>query len=401
MPNAQTQTVSPTQETENDVEQTSCSICDTLVLNDDLRFAEDTALCEDCYYEEASSCASCGDTYYRENMNYCDICEEDLCRYCDQDHHHEDHDQEYDNDGRNAFRNIDTKEKKFIDDKQGTTITSLRPFGIEIELLLPDYSTACDVSETLDPSHGLAPDGSLSGNGYAIEIQSTILSGKKGETEVKNICALLNNKHGKVNRSCGYHLHLDSADYFEKAPLIKKLWLFYSVFDAVILATLPPTRRKNTYCTPVSKIYGYNDINLAYSTQALEQIWYKEKSNKKIAGRKKFKDSTRYCGFNLHSLLANKHLEIRYHSATLNAVKMLNWVALHQAIMDNIKSNLITSNDIHDTESLLSIESKIEKFFSLLELPTTLEKYFKRRIKKFNASENILSDKPKKELCAV
>jgi Putative amidoligase enzyme len=198
-------------------------------------------------------------------------------------------------------------------------------------------------------------------------------------------------------------VHLDAADFMpaqdantELARLIalRDLMTFYLSFEDVLLALLPQSRRTNNYCKAFKSAYAWEDIAHAGSRKTLESVWYKAAELDEVARRKVNKyDSSRYRGVNFHSLFNGGHLEIRYHSGTLNPRKVLEWVNLHGRIMDRI-----ADRTLHFANALytLTLTEKITLFFSLLELPADSQKYFQARIEKFTLG---LSDEAM--LCAA
>ena len=246
----------------------------------------------------------------------------------------------------------------------GEIIKSRRSFGLEIECLTSERNAIARAMPTL----GVQNDGSVQGD-YGVEFQTPIMSKKAGEDYVKQLCKLL--KTGEVNQSCGLHVHLSAEDVKSR---LQTIWRFYTVFDNVILSFLPASRRSNTYCKPISKLYSHADIQ-NNSGEGLELLWYSiprgttrsrlDEILRRVKGESKH--GSRYCGINLHTLITDGHLEVRYHSATLSAKKILYWVKLHQSILDTIKENMNMGSLISKADSMLSIVEKTQYLFDDIE----------------------------------
>jgi hypothetical protein len=180
--------------------------------------------------------------------------------------------------------------------------------------------------------------------------------------------------------------------------------VFYLCFEDVLFSFLPHSRRGNTYARRLNTAYNVTEILNAYTVEQLEKIWYRQRNRARIKDIKesKYHDS-RYTGVNLHSLFSDGHLEIRYHSGTLNAIKILEWTALHQAILDGAVGKTETLNDtltvqepyytVDQAMQSLHITNQAEKtrlFFQLLRLPERAQQYWIERQKTFdNVKENI------------
>jgi hypothetical protein len=226
------------------------------------------------------------------------------------------------------------------------------------------------------------------------------MAGITGERQITAMMKHLNEQAFTVNQSCGLHVHLDAADFMpaldsstelRRMLALRELMTFYLSFDDVLLAFLPQSRRTNSYCKAFKTAYAWEDLADAGSRNKLESLWYKATDGDEVARRKVEKyDASRYRGVNFHSLFSGGHLEIRYHSGTLNARKILEWVNLHGRIMDKIADGTIGH---HNALYTLTLTEKITLFFSLLELPEHSRQYFEARVEKFNpdvADENTL-----------
>ena len=218
-----------------------------------------------------------------------------------------------------------------------------------------------------------------------------MLSGKKGLNYLKYFTDELSKNDFSVDSRCGLHIHLDGKDFVgndnAKLAKLKKLALFYLYFEDVIMSFIPESRRKNTYCLPISESFTSRQVINCYTLEDFETLWYKDtdKANKERRKSNKY-DDTRYAGINFHSLLSNKHLEIRYHTGSISYVKMMNWAKLHIMIMNSI--TLLQDFHIKNAKYLTSLTAKTDLMFKLIKLDDESIIYFKDRQKKFyNGSE--------------
>lgn len=274
---------------------------------------------------------------------------------------------------------------QFQSTEAGKIITSQRVFSAEIECYAEDESAANKIARLIPKAVGITDDGSLSD--YGIELQTPKLKGKNGEQCIKDVCKVLNTQGATITKDCGLHIHLDGKGLLPRTlttvepTALKQLWQFYVAFDDVMLSFLPKSRRTNSFCRSMKDTAKYNHIGNAKTQRDIEVLWYKTSNVSYLNQNKSHqKHGSRYHGVNIHILLAEKHLEIRFHSGTINATKMLEWTAMHQRICDMAASNtLITSEAMLD----LDLERKTKMFFTILGLPARAEKYFTRRQTQF------------------
>lgn len=328
-----------------------------------------------------AECRECGDVFAFADTfsfmcysctNWCTNCEQSPCE-CEEEENRIDIDER-------MYAGNDLEE--FQSSASGKIITSKRVFSAEIEAYQKSQRRMNNTTEALSEHIGITSDGSLSYGG--VEFQTPKLKGKNGEQAIKDLCKVLNGNQFTVNRETGLHIHLDGKGLLPRTltthePVaLKQLWQFYLAFDEVMLSFLPQSRRNNRYAKSMMKQnISYNRIAQAKTQRDIEVLWYHDSRVQSINYNKahKYHDS-RYHGINLHILLAEKHLEVRFHSGTLNATKILEWTAMHQRIAD-----MATAHELITSESMLSLplEAKTKMFFTILGLPKRAQKYFERR----------------------
>lgn len=343
-----------------------CAACEDEKYEEDIIIANNgITYCSDCWGERFFICDNCGIERRQEDYHAhgeCDFCQ-------DEDDNVRPHSRDYSLDDLPAFQSA----------TKGKIITSHRIFSAEIECYAPSSEAMRALETGLPRAFGISEDGSLGDNG--VEFQTPKLKGKKGEETMRLITGLLKEHAYTVEDDCGLHIHLDGEGFeMNKNPMevpkaLKSLLEFYLVYENVMLSFLPKSRRGNRYCCNL-------DVSLAAlqrvtSLRQLEKLWYRTESDATIERCKPDKwHTSRYYGINFHSLIGRGHLEVRYHSGTINGTKILNWVALHQKIMDMAVSGTL-SNDV-------AALSPVESFFDILQLPKPIEDYFRARRAKFS-----------------
>jgi hypothetical protein len=185
-----------------------------------------------------------------------------------------------------------------------------------------------------------------------------VISFKIGEAKIlTDICAKLASLGAKVNKSCGLHVHFDCRHL--EARQVTTLGKRIALTVPALKQLLPKSRQSNSYCR--------DTIN-------------------------SHKRGSRYVFVNLHSYFKHKTLEIRGHSGTTDAEKILYWIELLQAIMG--KRNTTVVNHAED----LLVHFK---------LSPKLETYVLNRFSKFNRtslvepSDDVSDDNQAQESLAV
>jgi hypothetical protein len=131
--------------------------------------------------------------------------------------------------------------------EQGTIIKSDRQFGLEFEVNL-DLAGQHTLRDLVARDFNLVHDGSVNAG---IEVVSPILCGKTGEDKIKAMCSSLQKVKAGADDSCGLHVHIDAADYFENTRIdLTTLSVIGKIRDCriyVLDATLQKTMREDNY----------------------------------------------------------------------------------------------------------------------------------------------------------
>lgn len=270
----------------------------------------------------------------------------------------------------------------------GETIKSKRIFSAEIEMFVSGTPHLHAISKLLPRQIGLAQDASIRQE-YGLEIQSPRLQGKTGEKLLTDITHILNKTGAQVDRSCGLHIHLDGKSIMPKSrkeyPMaLLQLWKAHLIFEDVILSFLPFERRASKYARPMRPYFSPIEIDSMETLYEVERLWYRQQDRNHIRDAKQHHHhSSRYFGFNLHPLLAQGHLEIRYHPGTTNLNKILEWVNLHALVMDMAAAGGFTNEFLLDAQNTLLLKDKTKMLFAQIGLAGKSKQYFFERQRKF------------------
>ncbi len=385
------------------VKKIECNECEDDIEIDDAKLStlDDKYYCESCYYDKFFECSWCNEEKLQENCydtryngTICQDCYDNrfwTCNNCDTIYLDNESCDNCDDDDECSI-----PERPYYTGKKYCQDNS-RTFSCEIECYYPNAQKLHETIEEIPAEIGICEDGSLDSKG--IEFNTPILSGKNGFKLLKDFTDILNKNEFTVNQSCGLHIHLGGKDICENEYILQKMMIFFMVFEDVIMSFLPESRRENSYCLPLSEFYHLKEIKETNSIEDFEILWYREKSKEQRDERKKDRhDRSRYCGINFHSLLANGHLEIRYHSGTINYEKISNWIKLFVLILDKIvdsssgsyghqMSSRLNTPTLLKTKFILSLPEKTKTFFEMIDLPKELQDYFLKRQKLFSVNE--------------
>lgn len=83
-----------------------------------------------------------------------------------------------------------------------------RTIGIEIESFMQDP----DMGPLQETGVDISGDGSISGDGQGVEIQTPPVRGAKAEKMIRAACDALNEQNAQQNSSCGVHVHVDAKE---------------------------------------------------------------------------------------------------------------------------------------------------------------------------------------------
>ena len=211
-----------------------------------------------------------------------------------------------------------------------------RAFAVELEF----YAPAAEVW-TL-PNCG--QDGSLTDvrqGEEGAEYRSGPVTSFDGMKEVTRFCHAARKAGGRVDKTCGHHVHVDVNDL--PVETIAKVVQLYDLLEPALYQIVPPSRREGRYAKPRNR--GFHRHS------------YRE-----------CQTESRYYGLNLESIQKHGTLEFRLAAGTLNARKVFYWVLLCHLVVETGIS--ITRKGMRHLRSLAVIDPmlallKVAKYGSL------------------------------------
>jgi hypothetical protein len=266
-------------------------------------------------------------------------------------------------------------------------------------------------------------DGSVRGSEYV----TGVLKGDAGFNQLYNISNLLN-KQNKVDKSCGMHVHIGGANFNKSFSVYAHI--LSEKIENSMFSIVSKTRRHNSYCGDVIplelesiiKKYGISyGVEVAYETLfkamtygRLPSISYNRKRDNHHYGRYcgkyngiEDKDNFRYkwvnlipCNFNVRNYVHPAHgydneantIEFRFHSGTLNYVKIKNFTLICMAFVSYVENN---KTDILNKE-VITLEDIIESTYRKNVKP--LLSYVDMRQKLFNNDPELLESSDKQKI---
>jgi Putative amidoligase enzyme len=142
---------------------------------------------------------------------------------------------------------------------------------------------------------------------FPVEIKTKVLSGiDEWEAVVPQTMAIVSFLGGRVNHTCGHHVHVSFDECQSNPRAVRSLIHLFWRFEPVIYGLVAPSRRTCGYSTPLelADVQSVTGSDTFYPGQ-----W------------------DRRHGLNLQNLTADHpHLELRYHNGTLNDEKARHWL---------------------------------------------------------------------------
>ena len=231
-----------------------------------------------------------------------------------------------------------------------TTIsTEQRPFGVEIEFKSPltreqiaaELSAAGIDAQAEGYNHRTAShwklvyDASVQ-NGHEL-VSPPMAFNAESFAEIETVCRVLAAIGARVDRQCGLHVHHDAAGLSDRE--IVKAVATYVKYEAHIDQIMPMSRRgQNNSMLKSLYVMG--------SPKATIQAVNRCKSRQDLVNL--YRD--RYYKVNVHSLSRHGTLEIRHHSGTIEAAKIVNWVKLTRYML--VWSRQVASVQIRNEDRL-------------------------------------------------
>jgi hypothetical protein len=198
-----------------------------------------------------------------------------------------------------------------------------------------------------------------------LEIVSPILDPSRGDDcyhEIVKVCTALNSIGAKVTAQCGLHVHLYVAN--KSVKTIAKFVGMYVRMEHLLDLAMPKSRRgnHNQYCRSLLASWDANGQRNHYgrhgSFDRLGDDELMARANGAIAatrharnirdlqGITNFADD-RYTKLNLMAFDRQGTIEVRHHSGTTNANKIIMWVRFLQSMLRRAESSTFVRNLLH------------------------------------------------------
>lgn len=218
----------------------------------------------------------------------------------------------------------------------------------------------------LPDDFGIVEDGSLS-NG--VEVLSPPARGSALVEKITSIMATLKGAGWEATSSCGLHVHLDARDKRRDKRYLSRLFALGFAIEDVLFSLQESERHENSYSIPLRKHYSLLEVRGPKSAD-FEYIY--EKTNKSDrrhlnADRLSKYGGQRYHGFNFHSVFHRGTLECRIHEGTTDAVRILHWAEILQAVLDKAEKR-ISYNELIKVMKIEDRPKKIDAVGRLLRL---------------------------------
>ena len=289
-------------------------------------------------------------------------------------------------------------ETEIPDEEQPTSELSVdapmtRKFGIELEVehsneqqlarIIESTGVRCryeGYTHAVLSSWKVVHDGSVR-HGY--EIVSPVLEGEAGIAEAKKVCLALEAANVKVNKSCGFHVHVDMTGTTYEA--MRRLCLLWLKYEPLIEHILPKSRKSNTnqYCkSAISQFDSFAD-----AVQELSTI----RSHSELMG--KFCDvDDRYYKLNPTVFTRQGTVEFRCAPGTTLASKMENWVRFCVSMVEyalNTNSAIITTDNLSSEQIAANPLAELEAMCDTLRVNASVKEYILSRGRNFATLESV------------
>lgn len=263
-------------------------------------------------------------------------------------------------------------------------VQSSRTFGVELECTNKHRLRFLLGLSLVPKEWGLKSDGSVGGR-YPREVVTNPLFGKVGENKLMEGCdALIDcGFEASSEYGCGTHVHIgvpEANTHREDDELnLRILSLLYTVIDPVFYSLLPTDRRGNRFCNLLTTSLALIDNKTKKPVRSWEE--YKRLDMACTNGQygtvekviaQKCRDGIscgggKYYGINMGNIYRQRHtIEIRYHEGTLNAERLLHWIAFHVAIIDHVLGGNVSEEEVLQLAKIEDIEFLFNELMSMI-----------------------------------
>jgi hypothetical protein len=186
-----------------------------------------------------------------------------------------------------------------------------------------------------------------------------VLTGDSGMKQLNKVCNILS-ENCTINSKCGVHVHIGNLKFTKEN--IVYMYILGKLLENEIFSIMPKSRRNNSYCRALKDLgLRFTELRkstpFAYDVQIDEyfNLVFKEVSGGRLPDRKinklynhpsgskcgYDKNAQRYCWLNFVTAMFDTKkkadsytLEFRIHYATLNYIKIKNWLKICVAFVN-------------------------------------------------------------------
>jgi len=240
---------------------------------------------------------------------------------------------------------------------------ALNRAGIDVRVENYNHTTRSHWKLVYDASVNSAGTGCTRGGN---EIVSPVLQGEEGLEELKLVVKVIEEVGGKVDRTCGVHVHHGASDLDLNG--IKNIAKLYTKYELIFDSLVPESRRKNNnrYCCSLT-------ANELHSIETAQDLW-------DIHGECII---SRYRKLNVQSFFKYQTIEFRQHGGSLNGNKIANWIRLTQQVVEKAKVARKV-NPIKGETTLKSQHRMYQRMKKELGIDEELNKELLKRMKELN-----------------
>ena len=244
-------------------------------------------------------------------------------------------------------------------------------FGVEIECLPSSANTMRSVAAAIAAagvacqvdmySHSrrtywkVVTDASVSGG---FEVVSPVLRGEDGFAQLRKVCDTLTSLRCRVNRSCGFHVHVGVAD--QPIQFFKNLLKLYASAEDAIDSFMAPSRRasNNVFCRPLKTRIRTEQLEIATTLAEIAR------SIDQRSTAAEARSEGRYCKLNLQSFWQHGTVEFRQHQGTVEALKAENWTRLVLRMCLTARAGEKTVSTVQDLMDAVGASDVEKSYFS-------------------------------------
>jgi hypothetical protein len=200
-------------------------------------------------------------------------------------------------------------------------------------------------------------------NGF--EVVSPILEGEAGIADLVKVCNVLKQLNAQVNKSCGFHVHHNAADW--GIQKFRNLFKRFAKFEGALDSVQPDSRRANMnrYCGSVIKTFA--EIDNCTTVRQLSELY----------------GHSRYYKLNLQSFFRMGSVEFRHHSGTIEADKVEQYVRLTYAMVQDAADHTAVKNFTKPTTAKEALDTMLAGMVRRGRITQDTATFYKARQVKF------------------